>query len=88
MAKAASKRKRRGWSLGAEAPAVENSHIAHFEFVVKNGYIWSFPKADGYSIGIGVSGAVKGRTLKSILGECGLFGVEKTTKQFIPLSLG
>lgn len=43
------------------ATAIEiNSSVAaapapvHFEFgLVKNGYIWNFPKADGYSIGVG-----------------------------------
>ena len=34
---------------------VENSHIVHFEFgLLKNGYVWNFPKKDGYSIGSGV----------------------------------
>ena len=49
-------RKRRlGGALEAEASAkVDDSNIAHFEFwMVKNGYIWNFTKADGYSIGIG-----------------------------------
>lgn len=33
---------------------VENSHIVHFEFgLLKNGYVWNFPKSDGYSIGSG-----------------------------------
>ncbi|MGB3293446.1 MAG: geranylgeranyl reductase family protein [Phormidesmis sp.] len=33
---------------------VENSHVVHFEFgLLKNGYVWNFPKADGYSIGSG-----------------------------------
>lgn len=80
-------RKRRlAGALEAEAPAnVENGHIAHFEFgMVKNGYIWSFPKADGYSIGIGTFRGGEGQDFKSILGEyAGLFGVDvKTTKQY------
>ncbi|MGC1525012.1 MAG: geranylgeranyl reductase family protein [Phormidesmis sp.] len=34
---------------------VENGHVVHFEFgLLKNGYVWNFPKADGYSIGSGV----------------------------------
>ncbi|MGB3300958.1 MAG: geranylgeranyl reductase family protein [Phormidesmis sp.] len=34
--------------------AVENGHVVHFEFgLLKNGYVWNFPKADGYSIGSG-----------------------------------
>ena len=80
-------RKRRlGGALEAEAPAqVENSHIAHFEFgMVKNGYIWNFPKADGYSIGIGTFRGSAGQDFKSILGEYAtMFGVNiKTSKQY------
>ena len=34
---------------------IQNGHVAHFEFgMVKNGYVWNFPKADGYSIGSGI----------------------------------
>lgn len=34
---------------------VVDSHIAHFEFgLLKNGYVWNFPKADGYSLGSGI----------------------------------
>jgi len=56
-----------GWSWRLKR-SVENSHIAHFEFgMVKNGYIWSFPKADGYSIGIGTFRGEE--DFKSILGE-------------------
>lgn len=30
-------------------------HMAHFEFgLLKNGYVWNFPKADGYSLGSGI----------------------------------
>lgn len=80
-------RKRRlGGALEAEAPAsVENSNIAHFEFgMVKNGYIWNFPKADGYSIGIGTFRGGEGQDFRSILTEYAtLFGVDiKTSKQF------
>ncbi len=80
-------RKRRlGGALEAETPAqVKNSHIAHFEFgMVKNGYIWNFPKADGYSIGIGTFRGGAGQDFKSILGEYAtMFGVDlKTSKQY------
>ncbi len=35
--------------------AVQDGHIVHFEFgLLKNGYVWNFPKIDGYSIGSGV----------------------------------
>ncbi|CAN5804029.1 geranylgeranyl reductase family protein [soil metagenome] len=34
--------------------AVEDGDVVHFEFgLLKNGYVWNFPKADGYSIGSG-----------------------------------
>ena len=80
-------RKRRlGGALEVEAPAkVENTDIAHFEFgMVKNGYIWNFPKADGYSIGVGTFRGSEGQDFKSILAEYAtLFGVDvKTSKQY------
>ncbi len=42
-------------ALEAESPAPNPTlPITHFDFgSVKNGYIWNFPKAGGYSIGIG-----------------------------------
>ena len=45
-----------GGALEAEPRVpIKNGHIAHFEFgMVKNGYVWNFPKADGYSIGSGI----------------------------------
>lgn len=80
-------RKRRlGGALEAEAPAqVENGHIAHFEFgMVKNGYIWNFPKADGYSIGIGTFRGGEPQDFKGILSEYAtLFGIDlKNSKQY------
>jgi geranylgeranyl reductase family protein len=80
-------RKRRlGGALEAEAPAdVQNADAAHFEFgMVKNGYIWNFPKADGYSIGIGTFRGGEAQDFKSILTEYAtLFGVDvKTCKQY------
>jgi geranylgeranyl reductase family protein len=40
-------------AIEAEAPIQHPEPKAHFEFgLVKNGYLWNFPKADGYSIGI------------------------------------
>ena len=74
-------------ALEAEASAkVENGHIAHFEFgMIKNGYLWNFPKADGYSIGIGrFLGGGEAQDFKSILNEYGsLFGVDiKICKQY------
>ncbi|MEL7333372.1 MAG: geranylgeranyl reductase family protein [Cyanobacteria bacterium J06560_2] len=33
---------------------VDDGHVVHFEFgLLKNGYVWNFPKKDGYSIGSG-----------------------------------
>jgi geranylgeranyl reductase family protein len=80
-------RKRRlAAALEAEAQAkVENSHIAHFEFgMVKNGYLWNFPKADGYSIGIGTFIGGEPQDFKGNLSEyCKLFGLElKTCSQY------
>lgn len=45
---------------------VNNGHIVHFEFgLLKNGYVWNFPKADGYSLGSGafISAKRKSRDL-------------------------
>jgi geranylgeranyl reductase family protein len=81
-------RKRRlAGALEAEAPFsdVANSCIIHFEFgMVKNGYIWNFPKADGYSIGVGTFIGGKAQDFKSILNEYGkLFNLDiKTCKQY------
>jgi geranylgeranyl reductase family protein len=80
-------RKRRlGGALEAEAPAdVTDPNAAHFEFgMVKNGYIWNFPKADGYSIGIGTFRGGEAQDFKRILTEYAtLFGVDlKTCKQY------
>jgi geranylgeranyl reductase family protein len=80
-------RKRRlAGALEAEAKAnVANPDTAHFEFgMVKNGYIWNFPKADGYSIGVGTFRGGEPQDFKSILTEYAtLFGIDlQTCKQF------
>lgn len=79
------KRKRLfGGAIEAEAiTAVPQTHIAHFEFgMVKNGYIWNFPKADGYSIGIGTFHGSKPQNLKKIVTDYSqLFGVDFTQIQ-------
>ncbi len=80
-------RKRRlAAALEAEAPAkVENGNVAHFEFgMVKNGYIWNFPKADGYSIGVGTFIGGEPQDFKNILSEYGtMFGIDtKSCKQY------
>ncbi len=76
-------RKRRlGGALEAEATAnIGAEQAIHFEFgMVKNGYIWNFPKVDGYSIGIGTFRGGESQDFKKILGEYGkLFGVDMAT---------
>lgn len=79
-------RKRRlAGALEAEAPAQITDPLVHFEFgMVKNGYIWNFPKADGYSIGIGTFRGGEPQDFKSILTEyAAAFGIDlKTTRQY------
>lgn len=82
-----SERKRSiGTALEAEAMTpIDNGHIAHFEFgMVKNGYLWNFPKADGYSIGIGTFRRGESQNLREIVTEYSkIFGVDfKAIKQF------
>lgn len=78
-------RKRRlGGALEAEAPAqVGTDQAIHFEFgMVKNGYIWNFPKADGYSIGIGTFRGGESQDFKKILAEYAtMFGVDVSSSQ-------
>lgn len=73
-------RKRRlAGALEAEAASeVKDGNIAHFEFgMVKNGYLWNFPKADGYSIGIGTFIGGEPQDFKNILSEYGnKFGLD------------
>lgn len=60
MAKWLGFKKRKQFCCGAleiepTVPQVKNGQIAHFEFgAIENGYVWNFPKADGYSIGAGI----------------------------------
>jgi geranylgeranyl reductase family protein len=62
-------RKRRlAGALEVETVAAAVPPVVHFEFgMVKNGYIWNFPKADGYSIGIGTFRGGEGQDFKKIL---------------------
>lgn len=73
-------RKRRlAGALEAETPAVvPQPPSAHFEFgMVKNGYIWNFPKADGYSIGVGTFCGGEPQDFRKILTEYATaFGVD------------
>lgn len=62
-----------GGAIEAEASInVSNGQgkVVHFEFgMVKNGYLWNFPKVNGYSLGIGVFRNSENQNLKSILSE-------------------
>jgi geranylgeranyl reductase family protein len=76
------RKRRMGGALEAEAMTqIENGHMAHFEFgMVKNGYIWNFPKADGYSIGIGTFRGGEPQNLREIVTEYSkTFGVDFTS---------
>jgi geranylgeranyl reductase family protein len=80
-------RKRRlAGALEVETPAANVQPIVNFEFgLVKNGYIWNFPKADGYSIGIGTFRGGEAQDFREILDRYarGAFGVEiKSFKQY------
>jgi geranylgeranyl reductase family protein len=65
-------------AIEAEAYGPIQNEMAHFEFgMVKNGYIWNFPKADGYSIGIGVFRGGQPQNLREIVTEYAQsFGVD------------
>ena len=63
-------RKRRlAGALEVETSGAEKVDPAiHFEFgLVKNGYIWNFPKSDGYSIGVGTFRGGESQDFKKIL---------------------
>lgn len=65
-------------------PATDQPTI-HFDFgQVKNGYIWNFPKADGYSIGIGTFRGGGNQDLSGIVaGYAQQFGLDlKTCQQY------
>lgn len=87
------KRKRHvAGALEAEARVeVRADEPIHFEFgMVKNGYIWNFPKADGYSLGVGTFRGGQPQDLRKILTDYAhLFGVtlSETQQYGHPLSL-
>ncbi|MEO0770158.1 MAG: geranylgeranyl reductase family protein [Cyanobacteria bacterium J06649_4] len=64
---------------------VENAHVVHFEFgLLKNGYVWNFPKSDGYSIGSGAfcTNQRKGRDLvQPMVDYAAAFGVDGAEEQ-------
>jgi geranylgeranyl reductase family protein len=73
-------RKRRlAGALEVDAPSENVVNAINFEFgLVKNGYIWNFPKADGYSIGIGTFRGGEAQDFKQILDVYGkgAFGID------------
>ncbi len=79
-------RKRRlAGALEAEAPTKNAAQVINFEFgMVKNGYIWNFPKAEGYSVGIGTFRGGEPQDFKKILSEyANTFGIDlNTCKQY------
>lgn len=86
------RKRRMGGALEAEAEVnVTDPGSVFFEFgMVKNGYIWNFPKADGYSIGIGTFRGGEPQDFRAILTEYAQsFGVElsKTRQYGHPLCL-
>ena len=81
-----------GGAIEAEASLkITDENVVHFEFgMVKNGYLWNFPKSCGYSIGIGVFRNSESQNLKSIVSNYSkLFNVDfNTTKRYAhPLCL-
>ncbi|MBD2440704.1 geranylgeranyl reductase family protein [Nostoc sp. FACHB-110] len=78
-------------ALEAEVPADVTDTTIYFEFgLVKNGYMWNFPKADGYSLGVGTFIGGQPQDFKKILDEYAKsFNLDiKTSKQYgYPLTL-
>ncbi len=77
---------RMGAALEAEAMTeIKDAQSIHFDFgMVNNGYIWNFPKADGYSIGIGTFRGGEPQNLREIVTQyANTFGVNfKEIKQY------
>lgn len=77
----------------AEVPvAAQTDRRIHFEFgLVDRGYLWNFPKADGYSLGVGAFGGRGRQNLRQILAQYARsFGVdlaEATIQCGHPISL-
>ncbi|MEM8603214.1 MAG: geranylgeranyl reductase family protein [Cyanobacteria bacterium P01_H01_bin.121] len=80
----------RQYSMGGAIevePKVEvpQEPVAHFEFgLLKNGYVWNFPKVDGYSLGSGAFRAKQGQKydLRPALADyAASFGVELKQQQ-------
>lgn len=64
---------------------VPDEPVVHFDLgLMQQGYLWNFPKADGYSIGGGVfrSGAQRKQDLRTPVGDyAAAFGVDTSTVQ-------
>lgn len=58
-----------GGAIEAETKTfTDHKSIANFEFgMIKNGYLWNFPKADGCSFGIGIFRGTAHEDIKAIL---------------------
>ena len=71
----------------------DQQNTAYFDFgSLKNGYIWNFPKANGYSICAGVLRGKKGKPeelKKQLINYATQFGIDLTNSQYYqyPLSL-
>ena len=82
-----------GATLEVKTPVpAEKRNAAYFEFgSIKNGYIWNFPKADGYSMSAGfLRGKGKPKELKKQLTNYATqFGFDLTNSQYFeyPLSV-
>lgn len=65
-------------ALETEVPCHQQNPKIYFDFgMVKSGYLWNFPKADGYSIGIGAFNDRGSQNLRSILADYAqLFAVD------------
>ena len=79
-------------ALEAEFPIVNQSERRiHFEFgMVNRGYLWNFPKADGYSLGVGAFSNRGAQNLRKILADYAqLFQVDLSHAQHCghPISL-
>ncbi len=88
------KRRKRRIAGAIEAEAmleVDPNEPIHLEFgMVDKGYVWNFPKADGFSLGVGVFRGAGKQDLKGILAEyTDTFGValEDTDQYGHPVSL-
>jgi geranylgeranyl reductase family protein len=78
-------KRRMAAALEGEVITPVDNHQIHMEFgMVKNGYIWNFPKADGYSIGIGTFFGGEPQNLRAIVtAYAKSFGVDfQSVQQF------